>query len=65
MLLLPDGKEAKFSSKFVDLSSFSENFSNIVHGSDSEKAAKREIDLWFRPDEIASWPHTAERWIYE
>ncbi|CAF0719363.1 unnamed protein product [Adineta ricciae] len=38
---------------------------NIVHGSDSDKAAKREIDLWFRPDEIANWPHTAERWIYE
>jgi len=38
---------------------------NIVHGSDSEKSAKREIDLWFRPDEVANWPHTAERWIYE
>jgi len=41
------------------------NFSNIVHGSDSEKAAKREIDLWFRPNEVANWAHTAERWIYE
>ncbi|CAF3409744.1 unnamed protein product [Rotaria sp. Silwood1] len=38
---------------------------NIVHGSDSENAAKREIDLWFRPDEVSNWLHTAERWIYE
>jgi len=38
---------------------------NIAHGSDSEKSAKREIDLWFRPDEIAQWTHVAERWIYE
>ena len=40
-------------------------FSNIVHGSDSDKSAQREIGLWFRPDEVAQWPHTAERWIYE
>jgi nucleoside-diphosphate kinase len=38
---------------------------NIAHGSDSEKSAKREIDLWFRPDEVAQWTHVAERWIYE
>jgi len=38
---------------------------NIAHGSDSESAAKREIDLWFRPDELANWKHTAESWIYE
>ncbi|CAF0879579.1 unnamed protein product [Adineta steineri] len=38
---------------------------NICHGSDSETAAKREIDLWFRPEEVANWAHTAERWIYE
>jgi nucleoside-diphosphate kinase len=40
-------------------------FSNIVHGSDSETAAKREINLWFRPEEVTNWPHTAEKWIYE
>lgn len=40
-------------------------FSNIVHGSDSETSAKREIDLWFRAEEVANWPHTAEKWIYE
>lgn len=40
-------------------------FSNIVHGSDSEASAQREIALWFRPDEINQWPHTAEQWIYE
>ncbi|CAF3134671.1 unnamed protein product [Rotaria socialis] len=38
---------------------------NIVHGSDSESAAKREIGLWFRPEEVSDWKHTAEKWIYE
>ncbi|CAF4069696.1 unnamed protein product, partial [Rotaria magnacalcarata] len=38
---------------------------NIVHGSDSESAAKREIGLWFRPEEVSDWKHTAEQWIYE
>lgn len=61
-LLLLDGKQRKL---FVLRIEFDEYFSNIVHGSDSEKAAKREIDLWFRAEELANWPHTAERWIYE
>ncbi|CAF1100594.1 unnamed protein product, partial [Didymodactylos carnosus] len=38
---------------------------NIAHGSDSDKSAKREIDLWFRADELAVWTNSAERWIYE
>ena len=36
---------------------------NLVHASDSVESAKREIALWFKPDENA---HTRERnWIYE
>nr|AFK46251.1 unknown [Lotus japonicus] len=38
---------------------------NIVHGSDSEKAAQREIDLWFRAEELANWSLTVNPWIYE
>lgn len=36
---------------------------NLVHGSDSPESAKREIDLWFKPQENA---HTRPRdWVYE
>ncbi|CAF1212549.1 unnamed protein product [Didymodactylos carnosus] len=38
---------------------------NVIHGSDSEKSAKREIDLWFRPDEVTQWTSAAGKWIHE
>ena len=38
---------------------------NLVHGSDSEAAAAREIPLWFRPEELCQWEHCASSWVYE
>lgn len=38
---------------------------NIVHGSDSEKSAKRETDLFFKPDEFVSYKRCDEDWIYK
>jgi len=38
---------------------------NLVHGSDSEEAAKREIDLFFSSEEIVDYPRETERWITE
>ena len=38
---------------------------NLVHGSDSETAAAREIPLWFRPEELCQWEHCASSWVYE
>lgn len=38
---------------------------NLVHGSDSLASAEREINLWFRPDEIVSWKSVKEGWVYE
>ncbi|RWS02451.1 Nucleoside diphosphate kinase A 1-like protein [Dinothrombium tinctorium] len=38
---------------------------NIIHGSDSVESAKKEIDLWFKPEEIVTWTPVAESWIYE
>ena len=38
---------------------------NLVHGSDSETAAAREISLWFRPEELCQWEHCASSWVYE
>lgn len=36
---------------------------NLVHGSDSEESARREISLFFREDEIFSWSRPQERFI--
>jgi nucleoside-diphosphate kinase len=38
---------------------------NIVHGSDGLESAKREISLFFRPEEILSYNRSAEPWITE
>ncbi|GAB4108859.1 MAG: nucleoside-diphosphate kinase [Phycisphaeraceae bacterium] len=40
---------------------------NLVHGSDSEASAERELALWFKPEELAD-PDTArtiEQWVYD
>eukprot|EP01104_Vermistella_antarctica_P006844 TRINITY_DN17546_c0_g1_i1.p1 TRINITY_DN17546_c0_g1~~TRINITY_DN17546_c0_g1_i1.p1 ORF type:complete len:253 (-),score=71.52 TRINITY_DN17546_c0_g1_i1:170-898(-) len=38
---------------------------NIVHGSDSPDAAKHEINLWFKEEEVVSWEQETNKWIYE
>ena len=38
---------------------------NIIHGSDAPETAQREIALWFREEELASWQATLTSWIYE
>eukprot|EP00033_Pygsuia_biforma_P000217 GCRY01000273.1.p1 GENE.GCRY01000273.1~~GCRY01000273.1.p1 ORF type:complete len:150 (+),score=38.48 GCRY01000273.1:38-487(+) len=38
---------------------------NIIHGSDGEESAKREIGIWFKEDEICQWEPTLKKWIYE
>lgn len=38
---------------------------NLMHGSDSEEAATREIELFFSPQEIASYARDIDRWINE
>lgn len=38
---------------------------NMVHGSDSPASAKREIDLFFRPDELLDYPRELDTWIFE
>lgn len=37
---------------------------NLVHGSDSEESARREIALWFGEAEIQSYERTIDRWIH-
>ncbi len=38
---------------------------NLIHASDAPVTAANEIGLWFRPDEIHSWPRDLDRWINE
>jgi nucleoside-diphosphate kinase len=38
---------------------------NIVHGSDGPESAKREISLFFRPEEILDYSRSADPWIIE
>lgn len=36
---------------------------NIIHGSDSQESAEREIGLWFSEGEVLSYEKTIQRWI--
>jgi len=38
---------------------------NVVHGSDSPASAEREINLFFKPEEIVEFDRTLDAWIYE
>ena len=38
---------------------------NIIHGSDSVEAANSEIDLWFKDNELNTWIHHSNDWIYD
>ncbi|MBD2312590.1 nucleoside-diphosphate kinase [Desertifilum sp. FACHB-1129] len=38
---------------------------NIIHGSDAVETAQREISLWFKEEELASWKSSLTPWIYE
>jgi nucleoside-diphosphate kinase len=39
--------------------------SNVVHGSDSEKAAKREVDLWFKPEELINYHRAGAQHLHD
>merc|ERR1711970_916199 len=38
---------------------------NIIHGSDAVESAKKELALWFKPEELFSWTQGNHSWIYE
>lgn len=38
---------------------------NIIHGSDSTESAEKEINLWFKAEELVEYERTTEGWIYE
>jgi nucleoside-diphosphate kinase len=41
------------------------NSFNLIHGSDSTESAQRELDLFFKRDELLEWKPTIEPWVYD
>src|SRR5262245_9272806 len=41
------------------------NSFNLIHGSDSPEAAKRELGLFFAPGEVLDYPRAVEGWVYD
>ncbi len=41
------------------------NSFNLIHGSDSPEAAKRELGLFFKPEELIEWSPAAQGWVYD
>ena len=38
---------------------------NLTHASDTLENGEKEVDLWFRPDELVSWDRAVDPWIFE
>ena len=41
------------------------NSFNLIHGSDSQEAAKRELSLFFTEGGILGWDRAVEGWVYD
>ena len=41
-----------------------ETAQNLVHASDGPEAAARELELWFRPDELIDYERELDRWTF-
>lgn len=37
---------------------------NLVHGSDSEESSRREIALWFKPEELTDYTIAGTEWVF-
>jgi nucleoside-diphosphate kinase len=37
---------------------------NVIHGSDSPASAEREINLFFKPEELVAYSKDSDKWIY-
>ncbi len=38
---------------------------NLIHGSDSESSAERELKLWFKDGELCDYDRTVNQWVYD
>ena len=41
------------------------NSFNLIHGSDSPEAAEKEVNLFFRPEELVDWTPAIQTWVYD
>jgi nucleoside-diphosphate kinase len=41
------------------------NSFNLIHGSDSPESAQRELELFFKPEELLDWAPSGQAWIYD
>ena len=41
------------------------NSFNLIHGSDSAESAQRELNLFFKPDELLDWTPAIQGWVYD
>jgi len=41
------------------------NSFNLIHGSDSAETARRELDLFFEPDELLEYDRAVDQWVYD
>lgn len=37
---------------------------NVIHGSDSTESASREIEIYFRPEELVNYNRDIQKWIW-
>ena len=37
---------------------------NLTHASDSPENAQKEIDLWFKPEELIDWDRNTDSWVF-
>jgi nucleoside-diphosphate kinase len=38
---------------------------NLTHASDSVENGEKEVDLWFKPDELVTWQRAVDPWVFE
>jgi nucleoside-diphosphate kinase len=41
------------------------NSFNLIHGSDSPEAAERELNLYFKPEELLDYERARDQWVYD
>lgn len=41
------------------------NAYNLIHGSDSPEAAEKELNLFFKKEELLDWTPTIQSWVYD
>jgi nucleoside-diphosphate kinase len=41
------------------------NAFNLIHGSDSPESAQKELELFFKPEELIDWKPAIQQWVYD